>query len=786
MAIRTNVRFLRNFFVLFLYLSFVGLFYGCGDGPGVPAGTVISPAGVKILLTGSPASLSSGQNSIITATVTDGSGKSVVGATVNFSFNSNNSGATCVTLNGGKTDANGQAIAVYTAGANTPASSVQDTIQGAATGAVGVIIITRTASIAPGGLTVSIAGSVTSLAAGQSSIITATVINSSGNPASSETVNFSVLTNNSGATLSDAIVTTDASGKATTIYTAGANTPTTTIQDTIRGTVTGAKGEVIITRTGTSSTPVVPVGYHMALNAEVTSLAAGQSSIITATVTNGLGNPVSGQTVTFSRQSDVSGGTLSTLSGITDATGKAVAVYKAGALLPTTTVQDVIQVRIPTGEAAAIIITRTGSAVVPTGYRIVLTADATSLAAGKSTIITATVTNGSGNPATGQTVTFAPKSVTSGATLSNVNATTDASGRATAIYTAGALLPTDTVQDSIQASIPTGEAAAIIITRTGSAVVPTGYRIVLTADATSLAAGKSTIITATVTNGSGNPATGQTVTFAPKSVTSGATLSNVNATTDASGRATAIYTAGALLPTDTVQDSIQASIPTGEVAAIIIARTGSAVVPTGYNMKVEATPTSVVAGALSVIVAKIQNADGTAASGLAVTFGFVTNNSGAPVLNVLNGTTDATGTAIATYTAGSNSPGLSVQDAVFARVNGSTSAAIITRLPASGTGNRISLSLTPSVLPTTTSNCIVTAQVLRDDNLTPVANETVTFSIITGGGAFVTPLSVTTNNSGIANAVFAAPGGATGFEAVVRVQILGTTNGGDAVGIIYW
>ena len=679
MAIRTNVRFLRNFFVLFLYLSFVGLFYGCGDGPGVPAGTVISPAGVKILLTGSPASLSSGQNSIITATVTDGSGKSVVGATVNFSFNSNNSGATCVTLNGGKTDANGQAIAVYTAGANTPASSVQDTIQGAATGAVGVIIITRTASIAPGGLTVSIAGSVTSLAAGQSTIITATVINSSGNPASSETVNFSVLTNNSGATLSDAIVTTDASGKATTIYTAGANTPTTTIQDTIRGTVTGAKGEVIITRTGTSSTPVVPVGYHMALNAEVTSLAAGQSSIITATVTNGLGNPVSGQTVTFSRQSDVSGGTLSTLSGTTDATGKAVAVYKAGALLPTTTVQDVIQVRIPTGEAAA-----------------------------------------------------------------------------------------------------------IIITRTGSAVVPTGYRIVLTADATSLAAGKSTIITATVTNGSGNPATGQTVTFAPKSVTSGATLSNVNATTDASGRATAIYTAGALLPTDTVQDSIQASIPTGEVAAIIIARTGSAVVPTGYNMKVEATPTSVVAGALSVIVAKIQNADGTAASGLAVTFGFVTNNSGAPVLNVLNGTTDATGTAIATYTAGSNSPGLSVQDAVFARVNGSTSAAIITRLPASGTGNRISLSLTPSVLPTTTSNCIVTAQVLRDDNLTPVANETVTFSIITGGGAFVTPLSVTTNNSGIANAVFAAPGGATGFEAVVRVQILGTTNGGDAVGIIYW
>ena len=193
---------------------------------------------------------------------------------------------------------------------------------------------------------------------------------------------------------------------------------------------------------------------------------------------------------------------------------------------------------------------------------------------------------------------------------------------------------------------------------------------------------------------------------------------------------------------------------------------------------------------MSVIVAQVNNADGTAAAGLAVTFGFVTNNSGAPPLPVVNATTDASGAAIVTYKAGSNSPGLSIQDAVSASVTGSGGAAIITRLPATGMGNRISLTMTPATsslfpLGRTTSNCIVQATVVRDDGVTPVANETVTFSIVTGGGT-ITPLSAPTNNSGIANEIFTAPGTTTGNQAVVRAQIIGTINGGDAVGIIYW
>jgi hypothetical protein len=440
-----------------------------------------------------------------------------------------------------------------------------------------------------------------------------------------------------------------------------------------------------------------------------------------------------------------------------------------------------------------------GTTIIGTGgLQVALTGSPTSLAAGENSILTATVTDGSGKVVSGQTVVFSFISKPSGATIATLNGgITDASGRAVAVYTAGATSPTSSVQDTVQASVA-GSTGAVIITRTAStAVPPVGYGMLLIADLTSLAAGQKSILTATVTAGVGF-ASGQTVTFALLNNNSGATITTLNGgITDASGRALAVYTAGATTPASSVQDTIQASV-TGATSALVMTRTAAGGgVGTGVRMTVTATPTFLIAGAMSVIVAQVNNADGTAAAGLAVNFGFVTNTSGALPLSVVNATTDASGTAIATYTAGSNSPGLSIQDAVSASVTGSAGAAIITRLPATGTGNRISLSF-PLVLvwplPTTSSNCIVQAKVVRDDGTTPVANETVTFSIVTFSGgtsptwapsAAVTT-TVTTNNSGIANAIFTAPGGATGFEAVVRAQILGTTNGGDAVGIIYW
>ena len=105
-------------------------------------------------------------------------------------------------------------------------------------------------------------------------------------------------------------------------------------------------------------------------------------------------------------------------------------------------------------------------------------------------------------------------------------------------------------------------------------------------------------------------------------------------------------------------------------------------------MNVTAAPTSLNAGSLSVIAAEVLDASGSPVVGQAVTFAFVTNNSGA-TLTTVNATTDVSGKALATYTAGTLLPAVTVQDVVSASVPGSTGAVILTRLTTAGTGNRI-------------------------------------------------------------------------------------------------
>jgi hypothetical protein len=146
---------------------------------------------------------------------------------------------------------------------------------------------------------------------------------------------------------------------------------------------------------------------------------------------------------------------------------------------------------------------------------------------------------------------------------------------------------------------------------------------------------------------------------------------------------------------------------------------------------------------------------------------------------------------------------LSIQDTVQASVTGSAGAAIITRLPAVGTGNRIiSFTETPdtsvsSRLPGTSNVVIMKVKVTTDDLTSPVVGETVTFSIIAAGLGSLTdptgtvtvvtpvPLPVRTDTNGEAWVLFTRPGAGPG-ETVVRAQIPGTTNGGDVARIVYW
>ncbi len=601
--------------------------------------------------------------------------------------------------------------------------------------------------------------------------LTAKVTDAAGKPVADRDVTFELVSNTSGASINFSRVGTNTAGEATISYRAGASPG----RDVVRASISdSSRIDVSIIVGGGIA------GTQVSLAASPTSLEAGQTSIITATVTDGSGAPILGRAVTFAFSANNSGAALATLNGTTDVSGRAIAVYTAGTANPTANVWDTVQASV-TGSVDAIPINRTATG---GGVQISLAGAPTSLSAGQNSIITATVTDSAGSPMQGQPVTFAFSANNSGATLVTLGGTTDVSGRAVAVYTAGSITPAAEVQDTVRASV-TGSVGVVVITRT--ATTGGGLNLSLASSVTSLAAGQSAVITATVTDGASVPVSGQTVTFAfsPNGNNSGATLVTLSGTTDASGRAVAQYTAGANSPTTSVNDTVLASV-TGSAAAVVITRTVGAAA--GFQIAVTATPASLVAGSTSIIAATVSNADGTAAAGQTVTLAISTNNSGAALTLLNGGRTDAGGKALALYTAGALLPGQSVQDIVTAALTGAVAAAVITRQATVVAGNRISaLTAIPSTLSVVTGGTsTITVTVTGSDNVTPIPNVAVTFSIIQGRGSeAVTPTDPAgmTGNNGRATAIFTGPAGAiAGTQSVVRATITGS----DAVVIINW
>ena len=201
-----KVKFSRPALLLIFFALFCCL-VACGGSKDEAAGTgTTTGTGQKIALTGSPTSLAAGQNSILTATVTDSAGAAVIGATVSFELVRNNSTGTVVALNGGITDAGGQAVAFYTAGATNPGADVEDTVQAIVAGSTGAVIITRTASTTTTGTDniFSLTASPSTVSGGQMSILTATVNSGAAyGEVSNQTITFTIPINNSGASLID-------------------------------------------------------------------------------------------------------------------------------------------------------------------------------------------------------------------------------------------------------------------------------------------------------------------------------------------------------------------------------------------------------------------------------------------------------------------------------------------------------------------------------------------------------------------------------------------------------
>jgi hypothetical protein len=185
---------------------------------------------------------------------------------------------------------------------------------------------------------------------------------------------------------------------------------------------------------------------------------------------------------------------------------------------------------------------------------------------------------------------------------------------------------------------------------------------------------------------------------------------------------------------------------------------------------------------------------------LTVTFTLVQNNSGAFLTNVdssatgttVTGVTDGSGEARAMYTAGNNSPGVSLQDSVSAAVSGVSDVQFITRAPAPGpTSKVITLSQDPATsdssrVQSPLTDVIITAKATRGG--AAVQGELVTFSIVSGGGSIDPVAAVETDGNGEAAATFTLPL-TTGYgQTVVRAVMAGDGGSGDIIAytIVYW
>jgi len=253
-------------------------------------------------------------------------------------------------------------------------------------------------------------------------------------PVIGEKVTFTLLTPGNGGGLTVVNDRTAGNGQAMAVFTAGNNSTA----DSVRATTgSGATASIAITKTGGL------IGARIStLVPAPTSVAANQTSVVTATVTDGAtpANPILGEPVTFTIPTNQSGACftdaasacVASITVNTDAGGRAVALYRGGTSDPGSSVSDTVRAALANGSSNAVAITRNATVYSITVGALPTTVDGVG---GGSSVVTATVTATAGtttSSVSGATVVF----TTAGGGVSPGSATTDGSGKAVTTFSA--------------------------------------------------------------------------------------------------------------------------------------------------------------------------------------------------------------------------------------------------------------------------------------------------------------------------------------------------------------
>ena len=224
----------------------------------------------------------------------------------------------------------------------------------------------------------------------------------------------------------------------------------------------------------TAATPTnPPVVTTVTVTPGSASVAVGGTTPLQATVQDAQGNPMSGQTVTWS--------TSSAATATVDANGVVTGVAAGPVTIMATS----------SGKSGTSSITVTSSP--PVATTVTVSPSSASVAVGATTPLTATVKDQLGNAMTGQTVTWS--------TSSAATATVNSSGVVTGVAAGPATI-------TATSSGKTGTSSITV-----TAVAPVVTTVTVSPSSASVVAGATTPLTATVKDQQGNVMTGQTVTW---------------------------------------------------------------------------------------------------------------------------------------------------------------------------------------------------------------------------------------------------------------------------------
>lgn len=509
----------RTLPIRLFYLMAALILAACGGGGGDLLPPVQGTSNFQLSATIASTNVSPSGSTTVTATLTQPGGAAAAGQTVRFSLSgpgslsaasavTNSSGAATVTLNGAGSGS-GQVIVTFTDSNNNIATTA---VPYAINSGNSILLVTSKSSVNSG--------------VGDSATIDAFVTDASGGAVSNASVTFSVTGGTANGSLNSSTALTDSAGKASVTF-----SPSTTDRSNKTVTITATNGTA--TNLVSTTTTINVTGTAITLIAPQNTVALGDTVNITATLRDGNGVAISGQTLAFS--SSPTGNVPSATAPATNASG-----------------QTTIAATIASQSGGQTIITATGAGATNTltltvstqNFAITTPADGASLPTGTTTTSVSVLFTNNGSPLAGQTIFF---STTLGS-ISPSSVATNASGIATAnissSFAGQAIIRANTAGNAQVAS------------RTVEFVSSTPQQITAQAASTTVAPGGQTEIVATVRDSANNPVKNQIVQFTLIKNDSNGSLSAPTATTDSSGKASVTFTAG---PSSGAQDGTEIS-----------------------------------------------------------------------------------------------------------------------------------------------------------------------------------------------------------------------------------